>query len=174
MFKRFALVGLFIATPLVAQAPAQSGAQPAARGPQPITKALYTGEIDKGFTVVDTNKDGFIDRTEMAANDAKVVAAAKAQMLRQSEAAFKQLDKDKNGSLSVAEFNAIALAREVRADDPARTIAPFDTNKDGKISMAESRAPRLAQFDRADTNKDGTLSVAEQQAAQQQAAQRRR
>jgi hypothetical protein len=172
VLNRFAIIALVAAAPLAAQAP--TAAQPAAKGPQPITKALYTGEIDKGFNVVDTNKDGFIDRTEMSANDAKVVAAAKAQMLRQSEAAFKQLDKDNNGSLSTAEFNAIALARDVRAEDPAKSIAAFDTNKDGKISLAESRAPRLAQFDRADTNKDGSLSVAEQQAAQQQAAQRRR
>jgi len=172
VLKRFAIIALVASAPLAAQAPAP--AQGAAKGPQSITKALYTGEIDKGFNVVDTNKDGFIDRNEMSANDAKVIAAAKAGMLRQSEAAFKQLDKDNNGSISLAEFNAIALARDVRAEDPSKTIAAFDTNKDGKISMAESRAPRLAQFDRADTNKDGTLTVAEQQAAQKQSAQRRR
>ena len=44
-------------------------------------------------------------------------------------------------------------------------LARFDTNKDSKVSLAENRAPALAQFDRADTNKDGSLSVAEQRAA---------
>ena len=45
-------------------------------------------------------------------------------------------------------------------------ITRFDTNKDGKVSMAESRAPATAQFDRLDTNKDNILSAAEQQARQ--------
>ena len=44
-------------------------------------------------------------------------------------------------------------------------LTRFDTNKDGKVSLAENRTPALAQFDRADTNKDGSLSVAEQRAS---------
>ena len=160
MINRFALMAIAFAAPLGAQT-----AAPAQQGPQPITKALFTSEIDKGFNTVDTNKDGFISAAELSANDAKVIAATKANMLRESEAAFKQLDKDNNGSLSLAEFNAIAQSRNVRAEDPSKIITAFDSNKDGKISLAENRAPRVAQFDKADTNKDGTLTVAEQQAA---------
>lgn len=161
MINRIALVAIAIAAPLGAQtAPAQQ----AQRTPQPITKALFTGEIDKGFNTVDANKDGFITAAELSANDARIIAATKANMLRESEAAFKQLDKDNNGSLSLAEFNVVAQSRTVRAEEPTKIIGAFDSNKDGKISLAENRAPRVAQFDQADTNKDGTLSVAEQQA----------
>ncbi len=44
-------------------------------------------------------------------------------------------------------------------------MARLDTNKDGKVSAAEFRAPVLAAFDRADTNKDGTISAEEQRRA---------
>ena len=84
-------------------------------------------------------------------------------MIRQREAAFKVLDKDNNGSLTLTEFNAAVAGAAVQTDT-ASVINRFDTNKDGKVSLAENRTPALAQFDRADTNKDGSLSVAEQSA----------
>ena len=43
-------------------------------------------------------------------------------------------------------------------------LSRLDTNKDGKVSLAENRTPAMAQFDRADSNKDGSLSPAEQKA----------
>ena len=55
-------------------------------------------------------------------------------------------------------------ATPVRKADATPVLNRFDTNKDGKVSLAENRAPAIAQFDRADTNKDGTLSVEEQRA----------
>jgi hypothetical protein len=63
--------------------------------------------------------------------------------------------------LSLAEFNA-AMAAQTPKPNAAPQIARLDTNKDGRVSMAESRAPAGAQFDRLDTNKDGILSVEEQ------------
>ena len=44
-------------------------------------------------------------------------------------------------------------------------IQQFDSNKDGKVTAAEYRAPTLAQFDRFDRNKDGVISASEQPAA---------
>ena len=159
------LLTLILATasgPLFAQAAAKP-----ARTPQPVARAAFLQRIDAGFSAIDTNKDGFTDRAELEAADAKTFAARKSQALKQREAAFRQMDKDKNGSLSLQEFNAATAAQPQPKANAAPTIARLDTNKDGKISAAENRAPAAAQFDRADANKDGTLSVDEQKVRRQ-------
>jgi len=153
------LLTLILAT-MASPALPQSGAtQP--KGPQPISRAVYMSRIDGGFSAIDTNKDGFTDRAEIEAAETRLLATRKSQQLKQREAAFRQLDKDKNGSLSLQEFNA-ALAAQTSKPDVSAYVTRLDTNKDGKVSMAESRAPAAARFDRMDANKDGVLSVEEQ------------
>ncbi|MCF2514869.1 EF-hand domain-containing protein [Sphingomonas sp. G124] len=142
---------------------AQAAAKPAA--PQPITKAAYIQRVDRSFSANDTNKDGFIDKSEIEVAETKAIGTRKAQMINQREAAFRQMDTNKDGSLSLKEYNAQLVAQPLPKPNAAPMLARLDTNKDGKISAAESRAPAVAQFDRADTNKDGTLSVEEQQKA---------
>lgn len=158
-----AISGLALAAaPAAAQNAAAPGAAP--QGPQPISRAAFGQRIDQAFVSVDANKDGFADRGEIESSEMRALNARKQAVLRQREAAFKQLDKDNNGSLTLAEFNAVVAATPVRAD-ATPMLNKLDTNKDGKVSLAENRAPAMAQFDRADTNKDGSLSVAEQRAA---------
>jgi hypothetical protein len=157
----FALVFAAMASPALPQ----GNAQVAAKGPQPVSRAVYMSRIDNGFSAIDTNKDGFTDRSEIEAAESRLANNRKSQQLKQREAAFRQLDKDKNGSLSLQEFNAAIAAKDAKPDATPR-IARLDTNKDGKLSMAENRAPAAAQFDRLDTNKDGILSVEEQRARQ--------
>jgi len=147
-----------VAAPALAQAPA-------AAAPQPISKTAFMQRIDRDFVAADANKDGFADRAELESAEAKLLAGRKAAVLRNREAAFRQLDTNKDGNLTVAEFNAQVVASPVPKADAAPVLNRFDTNKDGKVSLAENRAPAIAQFDRADTNKDGTLSVEEQQKA---------
>jgi hypothetical protein len=43
-----------------------------------------------------------------------------------------------------------------------------DTNKDGKVSLAEAQAVALQHFDRADLNHDGKLTPQERQQVRQQ------
>jgi hypothetical protein len=146
-------------TPLTAQtAPAASKAS------RPIPRTVFMQRNDAVFVAVDTNKDGFADRAELLRAQTRGLNAQKSEQLRQREAAFRRLDRDNNGSLTLAEFNAIAAAAPMRPD-AAPVLARFDTNKDGKISLSEHRAPALAQFARADTNRDGSLSPAEERAA---------
>ncbi len=152
----------------IAAAPAlaqnSSAARPAQPGPQPIAKTVFMQRIDRDFVAADANKDGFADRAELESAEAKGLAARKAALIRQREAGFRQLDTNKDGNLTIAEFNATVNATPVRKADATPVLNRFDTNKDGKVSLAENRAPAIAQFDRADTNKDGTLSVEEQRA----------
>lgn len=165
MTIRLSLIALMASATI---APATAQTAPAARAPaaaqQPIPRTSFMQRIDSVFVAADANKDGFADRAELEAVQVKELNARKAFVLKQREAAFRSLDKDNNGSLSMAEFNAVVVAQPIKTDT-ASVLGKFDTNKDGKVSLAENRAPALAQFDRADTNKDGSLSVAEQKAA---------
>ena len=148
-----------IAGPVLAQA-----AGPAPAGPQPIAKTAFMQRIDRDFVAADANKDGFADRAELEAAEAKALAARKAALLRRGEATFRRLDANKDGNLTLTEFNSAMAAAPIRKADAGPVLTRFDTNKDGKVSLAENRAPAIVQFDRADTNKDGTLSVEEQRA----------
>ena len=160
MTNRLLLTAILVtaATPGLAQTAA------APTGPQPITKTAFMQRIDRDFVAVDANKDGFADRAELESAEAKAMAARKAGLLRSREGAFRQLDTNKDGNLTLAEFNAAVNAAPLPKADAAPVLNRFDTNKDGKVSLAENRAPAIAQFDRADTNKDGSLSVDEQRA----------
>ena len=160
VFTRLALIALMASATIV---PATAQTAPAANTPQPIPRTAFMQRIDSVFVAADANKDGFADRAELESVQMKDLTARKAFVLKQRETAFKSLDKDNNGSLSLAEFNAVVLAQPIKTDTAA-VLGRFDTNKDGKVSLAENRAPALAQFDRVDTNKDGSLSVAEQRA----------
>ena len=165
MTTRFLILALIAATPAV-PAFAQAAARPAAQAntPRPIARAAFLAQADSAFVAADANKDGFTDRAEYEAAENRRLAALKARAIREREVAFRRLDADKNGSLTLAEFNAVAQAQALPKPDAAKFLNALDTNKDGKVSLAENRAPAAVGFDRADANKDGTLSVAEQNA----------
>ena len=161
------LLSLILASMASPALPQANAAPP--KGPQPMSRTVFMSRVESAFVAADTNKDGFTDRAEIEAAEAKAMAARKSNQVKQREAAFRQLDKDKNGSLSLQEFNSAAPGQNAKPN-AAPAIARLDTNKDGKISLAESRTPAEAQFSRLDTNKDGILSVEEQR---RPAAQRR-
>ena len=161
MTIRIATILFLASAPL---APLAAQAAPAAQAPQPLARAAFMQRVDSVFVAADANKDGFADRAELEAVQVKEFNAQKAYILKQREALYRRLDKDGNGSLTLAEFNAPVAGAPVKTDTAA-VLAKFDTNKDNKVSLAENRAPAMSQFDRADSNKDGTLSVAEQKAA---------
>lgn len=157
------LLSVFMASAPIAPLAAQAAPAPA-NAPQPITRSAFMARIDSVFVSADANKDGFADRAELEAVQTREFNAQRAYVLKQREALFRKLDKDGNGTLTLAEFNAPVVNAPVKVDS-ASVLERFDTNKDGKVSLAENRAPAMSQFDRADTNKDGVLSVAEQRAA---------
>lgn len=154
------------ASPLAAQAPAQGAARTA--GPQPVGRTAFMQRIDGAFVAIDANKDGFTDKAEIEAAETRLFAERKAQALKDREAAFRRLDVNKDGSLTLQEFNAVMAATALPKANAAPILARLDTNKDGKVSLAENRVPAMARFDRADANKDGTLSAEEQRARPRQ------
>lgn len=156
------LLSLLLAT---VATPALPQAATAPKGPQPVSRVVYMSRIDQGFGVIDANKDGYASKAEIEAAENKAIDARQARLQKQREAAFRNMDKDKNGSVSIQEFNAAMAARPERRADGSARLARLDTNKDGRVSMVENRAPASSRFEQLDTNKDGILSVEEQSKA---------
>lgn len=160
--NRILLAGAALAaTALPALASAQTA--PAAQGPQSETRAVFTQNVDQSFSAVDANKDGFVTKAEIEAAQTQQIQELKARADAQLAAEFQKLDTNKDKQLSMAEFSAGAGA--MPSPDAAAPLAKLDKNKDGKISRDEYRAPKLADFDKADSNHDGTLTIAELKAA---------
>ena len=135
--------------------------QPAQPAPQSETRANFASKIDAAFNNVDTNHDGSVTKAEIQALQTNELKEMQTRQQQGLEAEFKKLDANHDNSLSIAEFKA--AARPLPAPAPDEPLKRLDTNKDGKITKEEYRAPKLADFDKADANHDGTLTVAELQ-----------
>ena len=129
--------------------------------------------MDANFKAIDTNGDGVLSQSELAAAAAKGEQQRQAQLRTRMEGEFTKLDTNKDGVLSKAEFLAATPPASAQAANAADILAQLDKNKDGKVSPEEYRGPVLSRFDALDTNHDGTLSATERQAAQAQAAKKK-
>lgn len=145
------LIGLAVPAALAAQA------NP---GSSDVPRAQYITVQDGEFRKMDADRNGQLTRAEVEAFQ-RMTAIATARARNQQ--LFAQLDKDRNGQLSAAEFLALAAPAPPVNGQPF--IAQMDGNKDGRISLVEHRAGKLAHFDRIDTDKDGVVTVAEMKAA---------
>ena len=140
---------LTLASPLLAQA-----------APRPISRADFLKANSARFNAIDANHDGKIDRKEMAATQQRELANARRQVQQQLAAKFQQLDTNKNGSLSLAEFQA-AMPNIATSETSDQLLARLDANRNGTVTADEFRASDLAKFNRADKNKDGVVTPAE-------------
>ncbi len=163
MVIRFSLASAALALASAASAQPAAQAQPA-QGPQQISKADFTKNVDARFGSIDSNKDGNLSKDEVAAVQAKALADAAAAEQKQMEADFKKLDTNHDNSLSLAEFKAAAPALRPR-QTADQMLAELDANKDGKVSAAEYRSGPLANFDKADADHNGVLTAQELQAS---------
>lgn len=121
---------------------------------------------DAMFVRFDANKDGKVTRAEADAVFAARKGARKDAKAAPSWDKFAgRLDTNKDGVISNAEFDAgqAKFAQRVAESGSKRGLAgnmfaAADSNKDGKVSLAEATATATAQFDKVDANKDGTLT----------------
>jgi Ca2+-binding EF-hand superfamily protein len=169
-FTYAAILALGASTPALATAaptPARpAGAQPAAAAQAPPTRAVLVKNMDANFKAIDTNGDGALSQSELAAAEAKGEQQRQGQLRTRMEGEFTKLDTNKDGQLSKAEFLAATPPASNGTPNGANILSQLDKNKDGKVTPDEYRAPVLSRFDALDTNHDGTLSATERQAAQ--------
>jgi Ca2+-binding EF-hand superfamily protein len=138
---------------LALTASAAAGAQ--TTGKSTIARAEVVANAEAEFARVDANKDGQMSRTEIETFQRNSIMSAAAA---RNKALFNELDVDKNGQLSAAEFAKLSSGTP-KID--ASGILAIDSNKDGKVSLAEHKAATLETFVMLDTNKDGVLTDAE-------------
>jgi EF hand len=169
MTKKAILIGgaavLVLAVPAIAQM---------AKPDRPAqTRVEAEAKVRSHFAMLDANKDGFVTAAEIG----EIRGEAMGKM-------FEQMDADKNGSISRAEFDAAHAGGHHRGGHDmqmgrgdhdgmkmgrggGRMMMMADADKDGRVSRAEAVSGALAMFDRADTDKDGILTAAERRSAWQ-------
>jgi Ca2+-binding EF-hand superfamily protein/mono/diheme cytochrome c family protein len=128
--------------------PTQSGETP------PGTKPATTVPADSIFSGYDKNTDGKVTTDELA-----------------SPQAFARFDLDKDGAISLAEYNQVSgktppttTPGTPAASSPAVSqidgmVKQFDVNADGKITRKESAGAQW--FNRVDSNADGVIDAEE-------------
>lgn len=128
--------------------------------PVPVPRTDFIKTMDIEFQQMDADKNNRVTRTEVEQFQRSVSVLEAQNRVR---ALFAQLDTDKNGQLSAAEFSKMAVTPP--APNPTPVMSQADLNRDGSITLVEYRTAKLANFDRMDTDKDGIVSVAEMRAA---------
>ena len=131
----------------------------------PVISSTASGTVvdnpDAVFDRADTNRDGYLSRTEVDALPITNRTAAPADPTM----GFQRLDVDRDGFLNRSE------AQYMLNSIPGASFDTIDSNRDGFISAAEA-APHLrwlesrggfqqSWFDQYDSNRDGFLSRAE-------------
>jgi Ca2+-binding EF-hand superfamily protein len=116
--------------------------------------------MDTEFRKMDVDKNDRLTAAEVEQFQ-RAVGVLEAQ--NRVRSLFAQLDTDRNGQLSQAEFGKMAVTPA--PPNAARIIGPSDLNRDGSVTLVEFRTAKLANFDRMDADKDGVVSPAEMKAA---------
>ena len=189
MSKAVLLAGFWLATSIASVAFAQKH-----RPELPGTRAEVQAQVATQFAALDRNKDGFLTPDELPGPPMPPHPRGGPDDKGRLDRLFTMMDKDGNGEISKAEFDAFhtdhmstwrtadgnrpgAVANaDHAAPDAARMehwkrfaegmmFRHADADHDGKVSLAEAQAAALARFDRVDTNHDGVLSDAEREAA---------
>lgn len=125
-----------------------------------VPRADYIATMDAEYRKMDGDKDGKVTRAEIELFER---GAALGQARARAQALFAQLDVDRNGQLSAAEFSKMVSGSPQVDGRPL--LGKLDTNKDGAVSLVEHRAGKLAYFDQIDSDKDGVVTTAEMKAA---------
>jgi len=196
MKRSFLLAGAALAACLTGAAFAQSDTPPPGDGHHKEaskTRTEVEARVRAQFARFDTNHDGVLTPDELRPH---MPSEADRQTMR--DHMFGMMDKDGNGQISKAEFDAFHVdhmpmphGHDGMAGTPPPPMEPgpmrhhrghgamawmmfrhADADHDGKVSLAEAEKAALDRFDTIDTNHDGVISDAERAAAHRQMATR--
>ena len=118
------------------------------------------GDPNAAFDRLDTNKDGAISRDEFAKGREERIER-RIVMREEGKDGAKRTPKDgKDMQKHVMRMHGGP------GGFGSRMIVMADTDKDGKITLAEAEALALQHFDQMDTNKDGKVTPEERRAGQ--------
>ena len=112
------------------------------------------GDPNTGFDRLDSNKDGSISRDEFAKGREERIE--KRIVIRDGKA--------EAGADGTKRFHHRGMGGKGGMGG-ARMIVLADTNKDGRITLAEAETLALQHFDRMDSNRDGQVTSEERRAA---------
>lgn len=183
MYRKFyaSLAAVAVVAPIAATASAAvvqkraaaPAASPAAEQPKPMTREQFLSNLQARFNAVDTNHDGVLEESEIAAAQQKELQQLQAAEQQRMDQEFQRLDTNHDGQLSKAEFMAAAPPVRPR-ETAAQLLGALDANKDGKVSRQEYQSRPLETFSKLDANHDGTVTTQEIQAARSAEAPRKR
>jgi Ca2+-binding EF-hand superfamily protein len=146
---------------------------------QKVEQRAERFDPSKVFDRLDANHDGKITVAEADAARSQRAQAKGGQPAQGHASAFHGLfltaDTNKDNVLTRAEFDAMGEQLKARMEHASvarggmatRMFDKADTNKDGRVTLAEMQQTALAQFDRADLNHDGTITPQERQQERQ-------
>jgi EF-hand domain pair/EF hand len=175
------VAGIAVAIPAIAQ---MADKDDGVKMGKSMTLAAVEAKVKEHFAIADTNKDGYIVKEEAE-------AAREKMMSEMRDRHFAELDANKDGSISRPEFDAghamMGGPRGAGHKDAeheghkmrgqghdmgmmggrmeASMFDHADTDKDGRVSLAEALAVPKAHFEMMDANKDGTVTPEERKAA---------
>jgi Ca2+-binding EF-hand superfamily protein len=113
----------------------------------------HGGDPNAAFDRLDTNRDGAISRDEFA-------KAHEERVERRVEIREKRKEAAKDGKEA-----GQSMRMHRMGGFSSRMIVMADTNKDGKITLAEAETLALQHFDQMDSNHDGQVTPEERRAA---------
>jgi Ca2+-binding EF-hand superfamily protein len=141
-----------------------------------IEKRAERFDPAKLFARLDTNKDGKITEAEAdAVHNARVAAKGGKPGNAHTGGLFARLDTNKDKVVTRAEFDTAAAQMHARIEQAGvhrggadKLLEAADSNKDGRVSLAEVQQMALQHFDRADLNHDDKLTPDERRQSRQQ------
>lgn len=191
IFALLSAAGLAVAAPAVAQmdhSRMNHGAGAPGMGSgmgRAMTRAQAEAQVGPMFAMFDANRDGFVTKAEagarMTALRGQRVAmrgARGAMTAKSNDEHFREMDRDRNGSISRTEFDAhhsAEMGKAGRGEQRAERMEQRAERMERRTERMQRRgagagmrgammlAPR--NFDRVDANRDGRVNIAEARAA---------
>jgi Ca2+-binding EF-hand superfamily protein len=178
--KKLAIFGAAAAALIAVPTIAQIGRDANSGG---IARTEIPTKVREGFLRIDRDRDGFVTQAEADSYRTSIRGERRDRRQERREARFDRLDRNRDGAISRDEFFASrdradraerredrrgrrAERRERRMERRAdrglrfgpRAFERMDSNRDGRVSLAEATEHRLRRFDRVDANRDGRIS----------------